>query len=84
MLAYILVNCIPRSEEDIISEIKKFPEVKEVNGIMGKYDIFVKISAEKPSGIDSAIYKIRGINGIDRTYTMSVIYGQGGTIDEER
>jgi DNA-binding Lrp family transcriptional regulator len=83
MLAYILINCIPKSEEDIISEITKLSEVVEVNGIMGKYDIFVKVTSENPEGIDSTIKKIRSINGITFTYTMPVIYGQGGTIDKE-
>jgi hypothetical protein len=83
MLAYILVNCVPKSEKEIISEITKFSEVVEVNGIMGKYDIFVKVTSENPHGIDSAINKIRSINGITFTYTMPVIYGQGGTIDKE-
>lgn len=82
MLAYILINCVPKSEEDIISEITKL-SVVEVNGIMGKYDIFVKVTSENPEGIDSAIKKIRSINGITSTYTMPVIYGQGGTIDKE-
>jgi len=37
MLSYVLINCHPGSELDVISEIKSIPEVKEVNGIMGKY-----------------------------------------------
>lgn len=83
MQAYILLNCEPTAEKDIISEIKKLAEVIEVNGIMGIYDIFVKVGAENPYGLDSAISKVRSIKGIDKTYTMPVIYGQGGTIDEE-
>jgi hypothetical protein len=27
--------------------------------------------------------KIRSIKGITNTYTMTVLYGQGGTIDKE-
>jgi len=33
--------------------------------------------------IDLAISKIRSIKGITNTYTMTVLYGQGGTIDKE-
>ena len=81
MLSYVLVTCGPGSEEDVILEMKKIPEVVEVNGIMGKYDIFVKLSAKDPNSMDMAVAKVRRIKIIS-SYTMPVIYGQGGTIDE--
>lgn len=56
----------------------------EVNGIMGRYDVFIKISADSPPNVDSAITKIRNIPHITSTFTMSAIYGQGGTIDNEK
>jgi len=83
MLAYILVNCDPGSEKEIISKIREISEVSEVNGIMGRYDIFVKVSAREPQVIDSTIHKIRSIKGITSSYSMSVLYNQGGTIDEQ-
>ena len=83
MLAYILINCVPGNEKGVISEIKKIPQVSEVNGIMGRYDIFVKITGEIPGDIDFGIAKIRSIEGITNSYTMTALYGQGGTIDAE-
>ena len=83
MLAYVLVNCNPGSEKDVISKIREISEVSEVNGIMGRYDIFVKVSAKEPQVIDNTIQKIRSINGITASYSMTVLYGQGGTIDEQ-
>ena len=83
VLAYILINCVPGSEQDIISEIKKISEVTEVNGIMGRYDIFAKVSSRTVQGIDSTVHKIRDIKGITASYSMPVFYGQGGTIDEQ-
>ena len=83
MLAYILIHCIPGNEKEVISEIKKLPQVSEVNGIMGRYDIFVKITGEMPGDIDFGVAKIRSIEGITRSYTMTALYGQGGTIDAE-
>ena len=83
MLAYILINCVPGNEKEIISEIKKIPQVSEVNGIMGRYDIFVKITVEIPGDIDFGVAKIRSIEGITNSYTMTALYGQGGTIDAE-
>ncbi len=83
MLAYMLLNCSPGDEKEIISEIKKIPQVSEVNGIMGRYDIFVKITGEIPGDIDLGVVKIRSIKGITNSYSMTALYEQGGTIDTE-
>jgi DNA-binding Lrp family transcriptional regulator len=82
MLSYVLVTCQPGSEEGVISEIRTIPEVVEVNGTMGKYDIIVKLSAENPDKMELAVAQIRKIGIID-SHTMPVLYGQGGTIDKE-
>jgi len=59
MLAYMLINCSPGSETEVIAEISSLTGVVEVNGILGKYDVFVKISAENPDSMEIAIAKIR-------------------------
>ncbi|HUU49165.1 MAG TPA: Lrp/AsnC ligand binding domain-containing protein [Nitrosopumilaceae archaeon] len=82
MQAYILLNCNAGVELDLISELKKISEVTEVNGIWGKFDIFLKICSEDPDGIDQIVSKLRNHKGITKSYTMPVLYGQGGTIDE--
>ena len=84
MLAYILATCIPGREKDVIEKIKVLLEVVEVNGVMGKYDVFVKISADDALKIDSAISKVRNTPHVTSTFTMPAIYGQGGTVDEEK
>ncbi|HUT06224.1 MAG TPA: Lrp/AsnC ligand binding domain-containing protein [Nitrosopumilaceae archaeon] len=82
MQAYILLNCNTGSEMGLISDLKKLPEITEINGIWGKYDIFLKICSEDPDGIDKIVSKLRNLQGITKSYTMHVLYGQGGTIDE--
>ena len=82
MLSYILITCQPGTEPDVISEIKSIPEVVEVNGIMGKFDIFVKIFSDTPDGLDLAVSKVRRIKIID-SHTLPVVFGQGGSIDEQ-
>ncbi len=44
--AYVLINCDLGSEEEIIKELKKLPEVIEVSGVYGVYDIILKIKSE--------------------------------------
>jgi len=84
MIAYILAICVPGGEKETIAQIKDLPHVVEVNGVMGKYDIFVKISADNPKDVDLAIGRVRNVPPITSTFTMPAIYGQGGTIDDEK
>ncbi|NIP61944.1 MAG: Lrp/AsnC family transcriptional regulator, partial [Nitrosopumilaceae archaeon] len=55
MQAYVLINCETGAESAVINELKKLPEVVEINGIWGKYDIFAKIVTETPQEIDKLI-----------------------------
>lgn len=83
MIAYILATCVPGNEKETISKIKEIQNIVEVNGVMGKYDVFVKIQADDTTKIDTAISKVRNVPHITGTVTMPAIYGQGGTIDDE-
>ena len=82
MQAYILINCNTGKESKIILELKEITETSEVNGIWGKYDIFVKIVTADPNGIEQIVKRLRNHPDITETYTMNVLYGQGGTIDQ--
>ena len=81
MISYILLNCSPGSEAEVISEISSLEGVIEVNGVFGKYDVFVKISAKNPDAMDMIVSQIRKIKVIS-SHTLPVVYGQGGTIDK--
>ncbi len=75
---YILVNCTLGSEEKIINEITKLPDVKEVRGTYGVHDIFVKVSSNTEAMNHTITNKIRKIPGITSTVTLVVIEEQGG------
>lgn len=83
MIAYILATCVPGNEKEVINKIKEIQNVVEVNGVMGKYDVFVKIQADNIAKVDAAIGKVRNVPHVTGTVSMPVIYGQGGTIDDE-
>lgn len=84
MITYILATCVPGNEREVIQKIKEIPNVVEVNGIMGKYDIFVKIQASEVIKVDSTISKVRSVPHVTSTVSIPAIYGQGGTIDNEK
>jgi DNA-binding Lrp family transcriptional regulator len=76
---YILVNCDLGSEVEIINELTKIPEVKEVRGTYGIYDIFVKLQADSTSALEAIItHKIRRLPKVRSTVTLTPILSQGG------
>lgn len=76
--SYVLINCDLGSEEEILKEIRKLPDVKEVSGVYGVYDIIVKIQADSMDKLRETItWKIRRIDKVRSTLTMIVIEGQG-------
>ncbi len=78
-IAYILIQCDLGSEEQIIKEIMMIPEIKEVRGTYGIYDIFCKVESKSKEDLDSAITnKIRKIQKIRSTITLHYIPSQGG------
>jgi len=83
MQPYVLINCNTRGETNIISELKELPEIVEINGFWGKYDVFLKIATKDPDGIERIVKRLRNHPDITETYTVHVLYGQGGTIDHE-
>jgi len=84
MIAYILATCVPGNEKEVIAKIKGLADIVEVNGVMGRYDVFVKIQANDAMKVDAAISKVRNVAHITSTVTMPAIYGQGGTVDDEK
>ena len=76
--AFVLINCKLGSEEHVISELKTFSDVKEVQDTFGAYDIIVEISSESIEKIRETItWKIRKIEEIRSTLTLTKIEGQG-------
>ena len=76
--AFVLINCELGSEEHVISELKTFSDVKEVQGTFGAYDIIVEISSKSIEKIRETItWKIRKIGKIRSTLTLTKIEGQG-------
>ena len=76
--AFVLINCELGSEVEVISELKTFSDVKEVQGTFGAYDIIVKISSESIEKIRETIsWKIRKIEKIRSTLTLTKVESQG-------
>jgi len=74
---YVLINCQSGFENTIIEKLIKIPEVKEVQGIFGKYDIFVKMQSDSQEMLEEVLTKqIRKIPNITSTNSLSPILSQ--------
>jgi len=77
-LAYVLVKAKMGHEVDVMNDILKIDGVKEVLGTYGQYDIFVKVQVPTRNEIELIITKkIRKVNNVLSTTTLSVIPSQG-------
>lgn len=78
-ISYVLIQCDLGHETEIIKKLSEIPQVKEVRGTYGVFDIFVKIIADSKDEIDVVITnKIRRIAHIRGTNTLVAILSQGG------
>ena len=78
-IAYLLIQCDMGAETDIIEQLMKIPEVKEVRGTYGVYDIFAKLESDSREKLDGILTNnVRKISKIRSTNTLSPILSQGG------
>jgi DNA-binding Lrp family transcriptional regulator len=77
--AYVLLNCdFGVDDESIVNKLKELPEIVEVNGVSGAYDLLVKVSADTMEKLKETIsLRIRTIDNIKSTLSLIVIEGQG-------
>lgn len=78
-ISYILIQCDMGHETEIIKKLMEIPQVKEVRGTYGVFDIFVKIVADSREEVDDIMTnKIRKMPNIRGTNTLIAILTQGG------
>jgi len=78
--AYVLVNSLIGSEDDVLKAVRKIPEVKDtrrihgLHGIHGIYGLIILIEAETIQEIDDVVLsKISGINVVQFVLKMICI-----------
>lgn len=75
--AFVLINTEIGSEEEILEELKKIPNVKEAYVVYGVYDIVVKVEAENMDKLKEVVsWRIRRLDKVRSTLTMLVVSGE--------
>jgi len=74
VLSYVLINVELGSEERLLAEIRKIPQVKECHRMYGVYDMIAKVEADSMDQIKEIItWKIRQQDGVRSTTTTIVM-----------
>ncbi len=69
-LCYVLINVEVGSEEKVLEEVRKVPNVKECHRLYGVYDVIAKVEADSMDGLKEIVtWKIRRLNGVRSTIT---------------
>jgi DNA-binding Lrp family transcriptional regulator len=69
-LCYVLINVEVGSEEKVLEEVRKVPNVKECHRLYGIYDVIAKVEADSMDGLKEIVtWKIRRLNGVRSTIT---------------
>ena len=71
--SFILLNCKNNQEKNVIVKLRKISEVKEIQCVIGPYDILVKVEADTVEKLHEIItWKIRKIKNVRSTYTLKI------------
>ena len=71
--AYVLLKVKPGYERNIVTQLKKIPEIEDISELYGEWDIIIKVSVEKFQELDALLSeKMRKIKGVTLTSTMIV------------
>ncbi len=66
-----MINTEVSAEDAVVEQLRKLPEVKDVDLVYGIYDIIAKVEAPDLKAIREGVTeKIRNIPGIRKTMTM--------------
>jgi len=72
--AIMLVQTDTERHDQTVSALAKIPEITEVYGILGEYDLFVKVWSSSLEELNSLINdRIRSIEGIEDLHEMVVV-----------
>ena len=72
--AYVAIHCQTGKENQIIRSLMEMKGVSEVTGVLGLYDIIIKIEAEDSMKLEQIITKkIRTVPHVITTMTLIVV-----------
>ncbi len=73
MKAFVLISLLERSERNVLSELKSYPEIKNAHILFGEWDILAEIDVTSPEALGTFVMdNIRSRNDVRLTSSMIV------------
>ena len=72
-LAFLLINADLGSEDEVVGELRKIPNVKEFYNVYGLFDIVAKVEAESVEKLKVVTLKIKRLEKVRSILTMIVV-----------
>lgn len=68
--AYVLIGADPSKTKAVAAQLREIPGIREVNEVMGPYDIVAEVEISEISDISALLrQQIRSIEGVKNTVT---------------
>lgn len=73
MKAFVLISLLERTERNVLSELKSYPQVKNAYILFGEWDIIMEIEVSNPEELGTfVINNIRSRNDVRLTSSLIV------------
>ncbi len=73
MKAFVLISLLERTERNVLSELKSYPEVKNAYILFGEWDILAEMDISNPEELGTfVINNIRSRNDVRLTSSLIV------------
>ena len=74
--AFVLIDVALGKEVAVLKELRSIRSVKEAHFVYGPHDVIAKVEAESMEDLKNIVtLKIRGLEDVRSTLTMSVVEG---------
>ncbi|MCP3674288.1 MAG: Lrp/AsnC family transcriptional regulator [Gammaproteobacteria bacterium] len=73
LTSHVTVQIDPKTENEVIQQIKTIPSANSLYTISGEFDLIVILRAESTTELDSALSQLINIDGVNRTKTSIIL-----------
>jgi len=70
--AFVLVTVDTGREQEVIEDLKKIPQIKNIDYVYGNFDLVVKVKVKSMNELQKVLDKIRQMDHIRSTLTMII------------
>jgi DNA-binding Lrp family transcriptional regulator len=69
---YVAIHCDTGRELQVYERVREMPRVKEINLVLGLYDVICKLETGSTKELEDAVMTIRKISHVQTTMTLIV------------